>query len=237
MLIRAAALNVQLRAQSAGESPRSTESDEVVVIDDIDHSLDVEQVTMWLTTCCADDRQAIAAALAPDIEELRQQAAEESRDRGFAEGAEAGESKWLSACAALEVVAEGIAGKHEADFAELTDNCGEIVAESIGKIIGSLMATDEAIIGSVEQVLARIREDGDVVVRVHRDQVDFIRSKKHCLADIVGGRVIAIQADPRIELGGCIVETAMGSLDGRIDVQLRQLFETLRTATKKRIES
>jgi flagellar biosynthesis/type III secretory pathway protein FliH len=44
------------------------------------------------------------------------------------------------------------------------------------------------------------------------------------------GRKFEIVADSRVELGGCIVETNTGSLDGRFEVQLRELYETLRLA-------
>jgi flagellar biosynthesis/type III secretory pathway protein FliH len=37
-------------------------------------------------------------------------------------------------------------------------------------------------------------------------------------------------ADERIETGGCIVETAMGELDARLDVLLKRTADALRAA-------
>jgi flagellar biosynthesis/type III secretory pathway protein FliH len=47
---------------------------------------------------------------------------------------------------------------------------------------------------------------------------------------VLGRRKFALVPDTRVTAGGCIVETSAGSLDGRFEVQLHEMCETLRSA-------
>jgi flagellar biosynthesis/type III secretory pathway protein FliH len=82
----------------------------------------------------------------------------------------------------------------------------------------------------VEEILARVKEGRELTIRVARDDVPVIRKFEGELREALQGRKFEIVADSRVELGGCIVETNTGSLDGRFEVQLRELYETLRLA-------
>lgn len=197
----------------------------------------VLDIVAWLECCGSEDRAQVAEVLAKDLDAIRTIARDSAYASGFEEGKTAGEEKWLRAGQALETLAENLAQKSEDDFADLSNVCGEIVAEALSKIAGPILTDDKSVIGSVQQVLSRIREEGEVNICVHRSNLDLLQSQQKNLSKLSGGRHLTIKADPRVELGGCIVESRFGSLDGRIDVQLRQLFESLKAAGVDRADS
>lgn len=194
-------------------------------------------IVVWLESCSNEDRAQVAEALATDLDAIRTAARDSAHALGFEEGKTAGEEKWSLAGKALETLVESLAQKSEGDFVDLSNLCGEIVAEALSKIAGPMLTGDKAVLGSVQQVLSRIREEGDVNICVHRNNLELLKTQRKNLSKLSGGRRLTIKADPRVELGGCIVESRFGSLDGRIDVQLRQLFESLKAAGVNRADS
>jgi flagellar assembly protein FliH len=51
--------------------------------------------------------------------------------------------------------------------------------------------------------------------------------KEELLRKIDGLGYLEVQEDPRVEEGGCIVETVFGNIDARIETQLANLREEL----------
>jgi flagellar assembly protein FliH len=82
----------------------------------------------------------------------------------------------------------------------------------------------------VTQVLQRLKDDQQVVVRVQPADLDTLTAAKPALSRALAGATLTLVADQRVELGGCIVESTLGNLDGRLEVQLSELYEILRTA-------
>lgn len=65
-------------------------------------------------------------------------------------------------------------------------------------------------------------------MRVHRNDYMRIREiKEELLRKIDGLGYLEVQEDPRVEEGGCIVETVFGNIDARIETQLANLREEL----------
>jgi flagellar biosynthesis/type III secretory pathway protein FliH len=69
-----------------------------------------------------------------------------------------------------------------------------------------------------------------VVVQVSARDLPLLAAGEQALRAAFGGRKLALAADPRIELGGCVLETRLGSLDGRLETQLRAVFEAIHAA-------
>ena len=60
--------------------------------------------------------------------------------------------------------------------------------------------------------------------------IQSLRASEQDIANACAGREYSLLADPRIDTGGCIVESSLGGFDGRFDVQLRGVCETLRAS-------
>jgi flagellar assembly protein FliH len=104
------------------------------------------------------------------------------------------------------------------------------VLEVLKKLAGPLLAAPDAVTGAVTQVLQRLKDDQHVVVRVQPADLDTLTAAKPALSRALAGAALTLVADQRVDLGGCIVESTLGNLDGRLEVQLSELYEILRAA-------
>ncbi len=78
-------------------------------------------------------------------------------------------------------------------------------------------------VGVVAEVLKRVREERELRIHVNPQDLPLLRTAEPGIAASLPGRNFTLVADARVEAGGCIVESALGSLDGRLEVQLAGL--------------
>lgn len=198
--------------------------------------LTFEAVTAWLAVQDSDTRQDCASLLADELTLVY----EKSRAEGLAAGKEAGTKAAQEELQAQLTVLRSVADEAETQFASesvaLASACADIVAEAFVKIGGSVLCTKEAALGAVEQVLKRVKEAREVTIRVNAFDVKTLTTSEDNLAAALAGRKFSIVPDSRVELGGCIIESKLGSLDGRFEAQLRELFELLRAAKATGVE-
>lgn len=106
----------------------------------------------------------------------------------------------------------------EKDLAQLAVKIAE-------RVIGSEVTLNpNVIISMVKANLERVKERENVTIRVHQDDFDTVKKNKEVFSRFVPEvRAIEIQTDPRVERGGCIVETNLGTVDARISTQLQAI--------------
>jgi flagellar assembly protein FliH len=88
------------------------------------------------------------------------------------------------------------------------------------------MVRREGVQAAVREVMRGVHERERLVVRVS--------PRDHALLAVDGfkprngdGQAVELLADERVELGGCLIETGGGTLDGRLETQLKRLRDTL----------
>lgn len=195
-----------------------------------DSRLTFELVAAWLAVQDGETRTACASILADEIAQVHESARTEGFALGQVQGREQAQQAAQSAVAALQALTD----RAEAAFAEeqvrLGEACAEIVAESFTKLAGAALIKREAAVAAVTQVLSRVKEGRELAIRVSAIDLPILQQEQARLATAMPGRKFSLFADPRVELGGCIVDSGLGSLDGRIELQLAELYETLRAA-------
>jgi flagellar assembly protein FliH len=196
-----------------------------------------EQVAAWLAVQDGETRVACASLLAEELTLVHEQARLSGYDAGVTQAKAEVEQQAGRAFTALAAVTEAADTAFDQECAALAEGCADVVAEVFTKIAGSVLASREAIVGTVMTVLSRVKEDREVTIRVNAEDLPALHLEEQRLAHLLGRRKFALVADARITLGGCIVETSLGSLDGRLDVQLREMCETLRSAKAAMRES
>jgi flagellar assembly protein FliH len=175
-------------------------------------------------------RTALAAVLSDDLAVVRDAAHEEGYERGHHEAMTEAREKVRSAIEALATMntAAEVAFATEAD--QLNTACAHIVAEVFFKLAGTALVTPEAITGAVTEVLKRVREERELRIHVNPGDLPVLRTAEAAITASLPGRRFTLVSDGRVETGGCIVESALGSLDGRLEVQLAELCATLRAS-------
>lgn len=166
-------------------------------------------------------------------------AAAEARESGYTDGYEAGrqaaEAEFAGRLTALDEVIKSAKSALESGIAGVEDVGINIVFEAVAKMLGQAMAREEGVILAVRQVIAHAKERNNLVVRVSPD--DFLLLERNRSKLLEGGEGnVELVADDRVSLGGCLLEAAGGSLDGRLEVQIQQLRDMLLDVRHRRAE-
>ncbi len=192
--------------------------------------LSSDRVASWLVSQDGATRTAVASLLSDELAAVREAAREEGYARGHAEAMKEARDKVRTAVDALQALNRSAEEAFDSELAQLGDGCTDIVAEAFFKMAGSALVTREAILGTVTEVLKRVREERELRIHVNPGDLPVLHTAEAGIAASIPGRRFTLIADGRVEAGGCIVESALGSLDGRLEVQLRELVATLRAA-------
>jgi len=187
-----------------------------------------DAVLDWLEQ--PDARERVARYLADDISSLRAAARAEGLAAGKAEALASTKAQSKSLLEALENVVSHAELALQAEADELSGLCAEVVCAALAKIAGPVLSMREAALGTVLEVLKRVKDERELTIRVSAHDLPGLRESVDDIEKACAGRRFTLIPDQRVEAGGCIVESSLGSLDGRFDVQLRALAETLRSA-------
>lgn len=199
-------------------------------------ALDASTVRIWIAQQDEVVRQEVALDLASEI--AAEYAA--SRARGLKEGRDEAAAK-LSAereahAATLDKLAAELRSVAERQAAALASSCAEIVLEVLKKIAGPALAQPTGVEAAVIQVLRRVKDAREVIVRVRPAELEMLERTRPALAEALGDAALTLIADQRVQLGGCIVESKLGNLDGRLEVQFGELCEALRLAKAEGVQ-
>ncbi|MBN1982759.1 MAG: hypothetical protein JW795_14595 [Chitinivibrionales bacterium] len=108
-------------------------------------------------------------------------------------------------------------------------DCCAIAIAIAEKIINTeLTLNQEIILSVVQKVLTHCADKQRFILRVSPDDLQTVTGKKDLWLGI-GQRLehITIEEDPRIEKGGCIIETAAGVADARFSIQNEEFRQVI----------
>ncbi|MCM3569590.1 FliH/SctL family protein [Neobacillus mesonae] len=85
----------------------------------------------------------------------------------------------------------------------------------------------------IKQHILRFKEKEHITICVHPDDFPFIQSQRGHLVSVVNGETeIKIIPDHSVTPKGCVIRTAYGSVDARIDTQMEEIKKVLLEAGK-----
>jgi flagellar biosynthesis/type III secretory pathway protein FliH len=199
-------------------------------------ALTADAVCEWLELQSDETRALCARALLPELTVLQDEARTEGLERGRAHAIRELTERANSSLEALARITETAEKAFALEANQLADACTEIVAEVFLKLAGSALLTQEAILGSVLTVLQRVRDEREVTIRVSPSDLPLLQTHLAAFDKVLAPRRWTVTADSRVSAGGCLVESTLGTLDGRLEVQLAKLSDTLRAAKAARLE-
>lgn len=175
------------------------------------------------------------------LAELREQAFDEGYREGCAAaGAEArrelsAEHEALAkARAGLDEEHEGllrlmgaVRGALESGIDGAEDVIVEIAYAAACSVLGEAAVTEEGVRGMVREATREIRSREKATVRISHADYERLAAEPARLQRLAEELKVELAADERVALGGCLIEAAGGTLDARLEVQLRQLADTL----------
>lgn len=189
-----------------------------------------ERVCEWLEAQPSEVRTICARRLATELEALAHAAREAGREDGRAQGRQESLESIRSSLGALARAAAVSEQAFVHECEELAEGCADIVAEIFRKLAGDALVSRAATLGVVLEVLKRAKDERALTIRVSPHDLPFLEAQKMAIQGALGTRAFTLCADSRVVSGGCLVESSLGTLDGRLEIQLQELAETLRLA-------
>lgn len=97
------------------------------------------------------------------------------------------------------------------------------------QILKSEISLNQAVcVNIVSEAISKITDKDRVIIKVNRADADFVRANKdRILSHMSDVKNLAIQEDPRIEQGGCIIETKMGYIDSTVSTKLESIEKAI----------
>ena len=242
LILRGPIVSEQRRALGFGRAPalepgvdvRADRGEPSVVR--IEAEISPERIESWLALQDVEMRGACAELFADDIAEVREQARAEGLAAGFQEGREQALREMQEVLTLLRQINAAAEQAFQREQDELAAHCVDMVGAVFARLAGAVLSTPQATLAIVAEVLKKVREGRELTVRVNTSDLPLLQAQENALSAALPGRRITLAADSRVEAGGCIVETSLGSLDGRLEVQLRGLCETLKASKAARAE-
>ena len=110
---------------------------------------------------------------------------------------------------------------------EMAALCFEVICRITGTAVTDTQATQEMIRKAVQQVSTRL-----VAIHVHPAMLDYLKGDVDLNAWLTRqssqqGSPVEWVADDRVELGGCLLRSPLGSLDARLETQLAAVREVI----------
>jgi flagellar assembly protein FliH len=167
-----------------------------------------------------------------EAQRIMAQAEAEGRERGYAAGLEEGRLALEQARQALEAAAGSVLAAREAFVEQAEARAVELAFLLAEKIVAtSLGVRPELVLDVVRGTLRRAAERDHVVIEVNPTDLELVRAEAAEVAAQLGGvRQLEVVAEQRVGPGGCVVRTAEGEIDARIETQLERAEELLRDA-------
>lgn len=108
--------------------------------------------------------------------------------------------------------------------------------ETVCKIMGSALHDRECVVAVVRQVISHVKESEPITIRVAPADFEHLVENQAAITQTHFSSGITLQPDDRVVLGGCLIETSGGSLDGRLETQLQQVRDALLGAQRQRVD-
>lgn len=172
-----------------------------------------------------------------ELARLRAEAVEQGHNEGLQLGRETGQQETDQSREQLSALINSMRSEYERDLDGIAEIGAEIVFEAVTRIIGNSYLDRTGITAVVREVISHAKDRSRLVIRVCPADYQEIKTAHEMFTENGNNQKVEILADDRVELGGCLLETPAGNLDGRLEVQLQQLRDTLLNARLRRSES
>ncbi|PLS01461.1 FliH/SctL family protein [Neobacillus cucumis] len=160
-----------------------------------------------------------------ELETIRQQGWSE----GYDQGRQTAETDYSSKVQlAKEILAKAYKEKEEI-IHEAEPFVIELSVQIASKIIQKELETKpEVLIEMIKQNLVYSNERSMISICVSPEDFSFVQAQRNQLLEMLEGQIeVKILPEHSIEKGGCVIRTSYGSIDARLDVQLKEIKQAL----------
>jgi len=166
-----------------------------------------------------------------EAESIREEAREAGREEGRAEASSRVEE-------AMETLNQAVKERKKI----IKDSEQELLRLAI-KVAEQIIRSEvsmhrDVCLNIVAEAIARVSDREQIIVRVNREDAEYLKRYKDRLAGMLDGvKSFSILEDAGVEPGGCIIETNLGFIDAKISTKLKAIGEALKKVSSEEEES
>ncbi len=163
-----------------------------------------------------------------DIETVREQAFAQGRQAGYAAGLQEGQKEARDVVKSLSGLLSDLVAQRDVVLREAKGAILDMVLKISGKLTFAAAAVNhEVTMAIIEGAIDHLLDKSAIKVKVHPDLLPIL--EQHI--DRFRGRDTSIksftmEADPRVRIGGCLIETPSGDIDARLE----SMYEIIKQA-------
>lgn len=148
---------------------------------------------------------------------------------GYSEGVSKGEKEYVEQLRELAKAINDVTQNKKEFFKDSEPELVKLALKIAEKIVHTHIELDPAaMIAIVDESIKRITDKDKVIIKTSSEDADFVRQNRdRILEKMPDIRTLEIQNDPRIERGGCVIETQLGFIDSLISTKLSSLETAL----------
>ena len=113
---------------------------------------------------------------------------------------------------------------YEADFNNVVINLSFMIAE---KIIRESVEKNPSVNKVLSESMKKILGANSVIIKLNEKDLNVLSGENRNLINDGSFSKIKFESDDSIEPGGCLIETDIGNVDGRISTQMKELRKVL----------
>jgi flagellar assembly protein FliH len=157
----------------------------------------------------------------------------EAKRIGYEEGAERArldlEAQYANRFNQIELVYQSAIDDRRVYLAEAEPMIVDLACEVARKIMLRETSVDRTwVYDVVRKALEEVNDVGKIEVRVHPDDFELVNHNREGLRkEVPGQSEVLVLPDRGVHAGGCVVHTAFGNIDARIDTQLEEVRKAL----------
>lgn len=171
-----------------------------------------------------------------EAEQLREQARQEGRARGQEEASREMEGRLGAAIEAFRKAGDEVLHLRRQLVERQEKEMVELALAIARKVIHREITQDpETTQSIVKAILQETVDREEILVRLNpEDHEAALKCRAELMASADGIRKLSIERDPNVPRGGVLVESRSGEMDGRIEQQLEEVEQGLRTQFYRR---
>jgi flagellar assembly protein FliH len=160
---------------------------------------------------------------------IEKEAYEKGFSQGERDGLELGQKRVETVVQQVTNLLQEIRTRTEAIYQACEGEMLQLVLSISKKILHhELELNEEVILATLREVSKHIVDKRKTVLHLNPIDFQFLQTHSDTLSPMdKGGQGVEMIKDPSITRGGCLVETAFGDVDGRIETQFDQIVSLL----------
>ncbi len=163
-------------------------------------------------------------------------------DRGFADGKQVATATMMTEIQRqqevlknFDTLIENLHAEFAVSINAMERSIVELALIAAEAVINEEVHQDKSVVVTqVKKALTALHGAEDIAVRLNTDDYDALaQAKSMFVSDPSKMAKVKIIADDSVELGGCIVESSLGSIDAQLQVQFHKISEAFKSNIKK----